>query len=202
MLPGTQDKFLAFTLIELLIVVAIIGLLAAIAVPNFLNAQVRAKVARSMADLKTMELAILQYMNDNNDNPPHSHLSNQNSWLTTPVSYLTGFLFDPFQIFPAARELFADTTRLGYTKAQYHWDPYDVRYQNNLTAVYFSARVNPDFGFRKNSIGILFGMGPTTSYIGQSTADWHPYEPTNGLYSSGVIRRYVPGRPKVNFGLP
>ena len=35
-----------FTLIELLIVVAIIAILAAIAVPNFLEAQVRAKVSR------------------------------------------------------------------------------------------------------------------------------------------------------------
>jgi general secretion pathway protein G len=57
----------AFTLIELLIVVAIIAILAAIAVPNFLEAQTRSKVSRAKADLRSMATAVESYYVDNNE---------------------------------------------------------------------------------------------------------------------------------------
>jgi prepilin-type N-terminal cleavage/methylation domain-containing protein len=55
-----------FTLIELLIVVAIIAILAAIAVPNFLEAQVRAKVSRVKTDMRTIATSLETYRLDNN----------------------------------------------------------------------------------------------------------------------------------------
>src|SRR5689334_5457792 len=59
----------AFTLIELLIVVAIIAILAAIAVPNFLEAQVRSKVSRVKADQRSLATAVESYYVDNNSYP-------------------------------------------------------------------------------------------------------------------------------------
>jgi prepilin-type N-terminal cleavage/methylation domain-containing protein len=59
----------AFTLIELLIVVAIIAILAAIAVPNFLEAQTRSKVSRVKSDLRSVATGIESYRVDHNEYP-------------------------------------------------------------------------------------------------------------------------------------
>ncbi len=93
------SKKYGFTLIELLIVVAIIGILAAIAVPNFLNAQIRAKVSRAVSDLKTLETALEMYRVDEGDYPPWDGLhpnSLRYHRLTTPVAYLNNVPRDPF----------------------------------------------------------------------------------------------------------
>ena len=88
----------AFTLIELLIVVAIIGILAAIAVPNFLNAQTRAKVARTISDMKALIDASDMYALDNGGR--YSQDDNCGAYpdpkeactyhrMTTPISYIS-----------------------------------------------------------------------------------------------------------------
>ena len=60
---------LGFSIIELLIVVAVIGLISAIAIPNLINAIQRARQTRSMADLKTLARALSLYGQDNVDYP-------------------------------------------------------------------------------------------------------------------------------------
>jgi type II secretion system protein G len=96
----------AFTLIELLIVVAIIAILAAIAVPNFLEAQVRSKISRTKSDLRSLATAWEAYRLDNNMYPPDYDsgafgVSPDSEYLTyaavtTPVAYMTSVPLDIF----------------------------------------------------------------------------------------------------------
>src|SRR2546423_10620359 len=87
-----------FTLIELLIVVAIIAILAAIAVPNFLEAQMRAKVSASKANQRSLATGIESYRVDNGATPPGPQygMSSYYFWrqgftqaMTSPVPYIS-----------------------------------------------------------------------------------------------------------------
>ena len=113
-------KSRAFTLIELLIVVAIIAILAAIAVPNFLEAQTRAKIARAVSDMRSQATAIESYRVDNNAYPfgilPGHSPAQRWNWgfmpggpnettpangcggLMSPVAYMTSIPSDDFAL--------------------------------------------------------------------------------------------------------
>jgi len=56
-----------FTLIELMIVVAIIGILAAIAIPNFISFKKKAIISSAVANLETLRSALTQYAADRDD---------------------------------------------------------------------------------------------------------------------------------------
>jgi len=169
---------MGFTLIELLIVVAIIGILAAIAVPNFLQAQVKAKVARVYAEQRAVNDAYTMYKLDNNDWPPHMDGSTaQHKFVTTPIAYLTTSIDDPFQ-----QEGVTNSSTWGWYKGQYHVEP---NYQ--LMSEFFSvgdesarryAEQHRNAAFFTRSVGPDMDRDPERS---------HPYDISNGVVSHGTI---------------
>jgi prepilin-type N-terminal cleavage/methylation domain-containing protein len=66
MIPSGSQSRQAFTLVEIMIVVAIIALLAAIAVPGFLRARKRSQASRILNDLRLIDAAVDQYAIETN----------------------------------------------------------------------------------------------------------------------------------------
>jgi prepilin-type N-terminal cleavage/methylation domain-containing protein len=64
MLRKLRNRQRGFTLIELLIVVAIIGIIAALLIPNFLDALQKAKQKRSVADMRNIGTAMFSWLTD------------------------------------------------------------------------------------------------------------------------------------------
>ncbi len=173
----------AFTLIELLIVVAIIGILAAIAVPNFLNAQIRAKIARSKADMKNLSTALESYRVDNNMYPPTPSTAGNLRFarlarLTSPVSYMSSVPLDPFRqgIDPAQSRMFQPED-----SAYPLWDPdyANDRRMNGNTFSQIPQQNNRKAGY------VLHGAMPDTDYEAAVGSMLYFYDPSNGINSSG-----------------
>ncbi len=203
----------AFTLIELLIVVAIIAILAAIAVPNFLEAQTRARVSRTENDLRSIALAAESYYIDNNGYPtsynrsplPGSTLSQADRrLLTTPIAYMTEIPIDIF------RKVAGGSATLYYILSTAGYPPNAVEgtnlYNTHPRTAFMTFSIGPDVtsncgGYRtlkkviRNESLPLPNMGTdpnTGAYIaGTGAADGMRYDPTNGTVSWGDIFRFA-----------
>jgi len=150
-----------FTLIELLIVVAIISILAAIAVPNFLDAQVRAKVVRVNADMRTMRTGLEIYRIDNEAYPPAPYFPPPDVMtylLTTPVAYLSGIPLDIFNVNP---------------------DPDPMGGLFGITGPFIAYLNDPWV----TEVWLLMSYGPDLDF---EDTEIH-YDPTNGTTSDGDI---------------
>jgi type II secretion system protein G len=79
-----------FTLIELMIVVAIVAILAAIAIPLYANTHLRARVAKAQADVRAIASAITLYQTHVGALPPGL------PDLTSPVTNALGQTAGPF----------------------------------------------------------------------------------------------------------
>jgi prepilin-type N-terminal cleavage/methylation domain-containing protein len=80
-----------FSLVELLIVCAVIGLIAAIAIPNLVNAIQRGRQARTMGDLRGLSTAVGMYQQDYAKFPIVSSLSPISTIDDVLVAYMGGY---------------------------------------------------------------------------------------------------------------
>ena len=187
----------AFTLIELLVVVAIISILAAIAVANLLRSNVKSKVTRNLAEMKTLSVAVEAYAADHNAYPRMAHWgfyedpafdviqSEEVSGvlskaLSTPVAYATeAFLLDPFM---SNNELAPLDERL------YTYQDLEA-YVENVPSSEFWPQAREFYGSWR-----MAGVGPDETFShGFANSAQLPYDPTNGTVSAGNIWYYQTG---------
>jgi len=185
---------MGYTLIEILVVIAIIGILAATALASFQHAQVRAKVARAEADMSSITTALESYAVDHNDYPPNDGKYNVTPiQLSTPVKYLTNCgIIDPFAA--KLKHLLWKDDAKKYTYARIVTEiPFDsVLQAENIDhptcnpgarkkyGHWYQLSIGPDLLWS----GVNEGLGTWPTFLFDV-----PYDPTNGTTSFGNIIR-------------
>jgi prepilin-type N-terminal cleavage/methylation domain-containing protein len=204
-----------FTLIELLIVVAIIAILAAIAVPNFLEAQIRSKVSRVKADLRTLATGIEAYAVDETGKYPDTQVPSPAvpmrfaleyslvclPKLSTPVGYLSQSLLD--DLFAVGR-MESPYWFYGYMNMRAAADSGELDLATGGMLTPQQRGILRDHGWLVQSVGpdrqryadspARFILG-TLALTSRSNLDYF-YDPTNGTISGGDIVRTAKGEQK------
>ncbi len=99
MLQKLNKRRGGFTLVEIMIVVAIIALLAAIAVPGFLRARKRSQASRIINDLRLIDAAVDQYAIENN----------KQTGASVPVAAWTAYLKKGSVLYNTGKDLFSNS---------------------------------------------------------------------------------------------
>ncbi len=179
----------AFTLIELLIVIAIILLLISIALPNFLNAKARALVTKIHAEHKSLYTALESYRLTFHDYPATYH-ERINLWkeapntenctvrwglrpLTTPVAFIK----------PLPNASFATLGSRG-------WGAYNAKPNSGSAYEKGVLTGRKELGWRPTSVYDLRDTGPDQIFNNEIIIK--QYSPTNGTLSAGDIIIFGP----------
>ncbi len=160
-----------FTLVELLIVVAIIGILVGIAIPNFLGARIRARVAKSYADLDAIAKANEMYFVDNGE---YTDTTSQLAPTYVASGTMTDPWGDPYKIYTSPSTSPTMYLIVGYGPDQ----------NNDVTSGDISwAEADRVRGAIGGPEGADSGYG-INKYNG-TTGDW--YNPAQGVDSQGDL---------------
>ncbi|MCG3198660.1 MAG: prepilin-type N-terminal cleavage/methylation domain-containing protein [Candidatus Omnitrophica bacterium] len=187
---GTKRR--GFTLIELLIVIAIILILIAIALPNFLEAQVRAKVAKAKGNARTIATAMESYRTDfgvyPEDHDPDDNSQKGLYQLTTPLKYLPSVPEEPFAL--AGGLLDPNGDEIGWEMAS--TGPgriFSVLLPRPKIHAFGLASFGPDVNddFPCGDYWTLCADEGADPCLDSSKWAWTDYTPTNGTSSNGDI---------------
>ncbi len=124
-----------FTLVEIMIVVAIIALLAAIAVPNFLRARKRSQATRIMEDLRMIDAAVDQYAIEANKKAGDAvtwaqvkvYLKPTSILYTSGKSVLGDAYADSYNVDASLSTPAGTSAALGDVAPQEFWSPYTLQ---------------------------------------------------------------------------